>query len=45
MLGRKRPLGKPKNRWEVIIKTGIQEVGLEGMDYMRPRVETGGGLL
>jgi hypothetical protein len=32
MLGRKRPLGKPKNRWEVNIKTGIQEVEFEGMD-------------
>ena len=32
MLGRKRPFRKPKNRWEVNIKTGIQEVGFEGID-------------
>jgi len=32
MLGRKRPLGKPKNRWEVNIKTDIQEVGFDVMD-------------
>ena len=31
-LGRKRQLGKPKNRRDDNIKTVIQEVGFEGMD-------------
>ena len=45
-LVRKRPLGKPRNRWENNIKTVIQEVGCEGMDWMRRRLGTsGGGLL
>ena len=28
----KRPLGRPRRRWEDNIKTEIQEVGYEGMD-------------
>ena len=42
-LVRKRPLGKPRNRWENNIKTVIQEVGCEGMDWMRRRLGTSGG--
>ena len=29
---RKRPLGRPKRRWEDNIKMDIKEVGCEGMD-------------
>jgi hypothetical protein len=28
----KRPLGRPRRRWEYNIKMDIQEVGCEGMD-------------
>jgi len=28
----KRPLGRPRNRWEDIITMDLQEVGCEGMD-------------
>jgi hypothetical protein len=28
----KRPLGKPRRRWEDTIKIGLQEVGCGGMD-------------
>jgi hypothetical protein len=28
----KRPLGRPKHRWEDNIKMDLQEVGFEGMD-------------
>jgi hypothetical protein len=30
----KRPLGRPRFRWEVNIKMGIQEVGCGGMDWI-----------
>jgi hypothetical protein len=30
----KRPLGKPRIRWEDNIKIGLQEVGCGGMDWM-----------
>jgi hypothetical protein len=29
-----RPLGKPRRRWEDNIKTDIQEVGSEGVDWI-----------
>ena len=29
----KRPLGKPRHRWEVNIKMDLQEVGCGGMDW------------
>jgi hypothetical protein len=29
----KRPLGRPRRRWEDNIKTVLQEVGYEGMDW------------
>jgi len=30
----KRPLGRPKSRWENNIKLDLQEVGLEGVDWI-----------
>jgi hypothetical protein len=30
----KRPLGKPRRRWEDNIKMDLQEVGCEGMDWI-----------
>jgi hypothetical protein len=29
-----RPLGRPRHRWEDIIKTGLQEVGCGSMDWI-----------
>jgi hypothetical protein len=37
LLGRpegKRPLGRPRCRWEDIIKMDLQEVGCGGMDWI-----------
>jgi len=31
---RKRPLGRPRCRWEDNIKMDLQEVGCEGMDWI-----------
>jgi len=33
-LGGKRPLGGTRRRWEDNIKTDLQEVGCEGMDWI-----------
>ena len=30
----KRPLGRPKRRWEDNVKTDLQEVGCWGMDWI-----------
>jgi hypothetical protein len=30
----KRPLGRPRRRWEVNIKMHLQRVGWEGMDWI-----------
>jgi hypothetical protein len=30
----KRPLGRPKRRWEDSIKMDLREVGLSGMDWI-----------
>jgi len=30
----KRPLGRPRHRWEVNIKMDLQEVGCEVMDWI-----------
>jgi hypothetical protein len=38
-----RPLGRPRRRWEDNIKMDLQEVGWEGVDWLR--IGTGGGLL
>jgi len=31
---RKRPLGRPRRRWEDNIKMNLQEVGCRGMDWI-----------
>ena len=31
----KRPLGRPKHRWEVNIKMDLKEVGCGGMDWIK----------
>jgi hypothetical protein len=44
--GGKRPLGRPRRRWEDNIKMDLQEVGCEGMDWIELlRIGTGGGYL
>ena len=30
----KRPLGRPRHRWEDNIEVDLQEVGFEGMDWI-----------
>jgi hypothetical protein len=30
----KRPMGRPRRRWENSIKMDLQEVGCEGMDWI-----------
>jgi hypothetical protein len=30
----RRPLGRPRHRWEINIKMDLQEVGLEGVDWI-----------
>ena len=32
----KRPLGRPRRRWEDDIKMGLQEMGCGGMDLIEP---------
>jgi hypothetical protein len=39
----KRPLGRPRRRWEDNIKMDLQEVGWTGLIWLR--IGTGGGLL
>jgi hypothetical protein len=42
----KRPLGRPRRRWENGIRMDLREIGLEGVDWIRlPQDRTGGGLL
>jgi len=46
----KRPLGRPRSRWEYNIKMDLQEVGCGGMDWIKLaqswlRIGTGGGHL
>jgi hypothetical protein len=31
----KRPLGRPRRRWEVGIRVDLREVGLGGVDWIR----------
>jgi hypothetical protein len=40
----KRPLGRPRRRWEDIIRMDLQDVGVwTGLGWLR--IETGGGQL
>jgi hypothetical protein len=42
----KRPLGRPRHRWEDGIRIDLREIGLEvwiGFDWLR--IDTGDGLL
>jgi hypothetical protein len=39
----KRPLGRPRHRWEDNIRMDLQEVGCGGLDWLR--IGTGGGHL
>ena len=42
----KRPLGRPRHRWEDNIKMDLQKVGCVGMNWIELlRIETGGGHL
>ena len=36
---RKRPLGRPRHRWEDNIKMDLQEVGCGGMDWIKLAVD------
>jgi hypothetical protein len=31
----KRPLGRPRRRWEDNIKTGLREIGIDGANWIR----------
>jgi len=39
--GGKRPLGRPRRRWEDNIKMDLQEVGCGGMDWIELAKDTG----
>ena len=41
----KRPLGRPRHRWEDNIRMDLQEVGRGGGDWSWLRIRTGGGRL
>ena len=42
----KKPLGRPRRRWEDNIKMDLQEVGCGGMDWIElAQIGTGGGHL
>ena len=41
----KRPLGRPRRRWEDNIKMDLQEVGVLGTGWSWLRIGTGGGRL
>ena len=42
----KRPLGRPRHRWEDNNMMDLQEVGCDGMDWIElARIGTGGGHL
>ena len=40
---RRRPLGRPKHRWEDNIKMDLQEVGCGGMDWIDMVQDRDGG--
>jgi hypothetical protein len=40
------PLGRPRRRWEDVIRTDLREIGLGGVDWIRlSQDRDGGGLL
>jgi hypothetical protein len=41
----KTPLERPKHRWEGNNKMGLRELEWGDMDWIWPRIATGGGLL
>jgi hypothetical protein len=42
----KRPLGRPRHRWEDGIRMDLREIGWGSVDWISwPRIGTGGGLL
>jgi hypothetical protein len=41
----RRPLERPRRRWEVNIRMDLREVGWGGMDWINLTAGTGGGLL
>jgi hypothetical protein len=42
----KRPLGRPRRRWEDAIRMDLREIGLGSVDWIHwLRIGTGGGLL
>jgi hypothetical protein len=41
----KRPLGRPRRRWEDEIRMDLREIGLGDVDWIRLAQWTGGGLL
>jgi hypothetical protein len=42
----KRPLGRPRRRWEDNIKMDLGEIGIDGVNWIRlAQVGTSGGLL
>jgi hypothetical protein len=42
----KRPLGRPRRRWEDNIKMDLKEIGVNGTNWIRlARVGSSGGLL
>jgi len=43
--GGRRPLERPRRRWEDNIKMDLQEVGCGGTDWIWLRIGTGGGHL
>jgi hypothetical protein len=32
---RKRPLGRPRRRWEDVVRMDLREIGFEGVDWIR----------
>jgi hypothetical protein len=31
----RRPLGRPRRRWEDVVRMDLREIGLEGVDWIR----------
>jgi hypothetical protein len=41
----KRPLGRPRHRWDSSIKMDFREIGWGGMDWLWLRIGTSGGVV